>query len=149
MSAFQEMFPELGAQEPVMEGEMPQAPSPLKKMRRQQLHDIARAWEIPVELDGTKPDILPALMAAERSGVFKHPPKHPEYARKAMRNSDEPPLAPLAPVQADAPDYRGMSLGELSTACVVKGIDTHRRGGDWMIQQLEGSHGQHDSPAIG
>ena len=148
MSAFQELFPELSAQEPVMEGEMPQAPSPLKKMRRQQLHDIARAWEIPVELDGTKPDILPALMAAERSGMFKHPPKHPEYARKAMRNSDEPPLAPIqAPVEVEAPDYHGMELGQLTAACVSKGINTDRRGGAWMIQQLEGKHGTGQTPA--
>lgn len=141
MSAFQEMFPELGAQKPVMEGEMPQAPSPLGAMRRQQLHDIARAWEIKVELDGTKPDILPALIAAERAGVFKHPPKHPEFARKAMRNSDEPPLAPLAPVEVEMPDYRSMELGELTAACVAKGIDTDRRGGDWMVKTLEGSYG--------
>ncbi len=141
MSAFQEMFPELGAQEPVMEGEMPQAPSPLKKMRRQQLHDIARAWEIPVELDGTKPNILPALMAAERSGVFKHPPKHPEFARRAARNSDEPPLPPLAPARVEMPDYASMNMSQLIANCEAKGIDTDRRGGHYMIEQLEGLHG--------
>ena len=122
---------------------MPQAASAVQKMRPQQLHDIARAWEIPVENGGTKPDILPALMAAERNGVFKSPPKHPEYARRASRNSDEPPLAPLV----ESPNYRGMALAELSRACVSKGIDTHRRGGDWMINELEASHGLGTTPA--
>ncbi len=141
MTAFQEMYPELGAQEPVMEGEMAQAPTPLKRMRRQQLHDLARAWGIEVENGGTKDAILPALMAAERAGVFKTPPKHPEFARAAMRNSDEPPLSPVAPVQVEVPDYRSMDMTELSAACQAKGIDTDRRGGDYMITKLEGSHG--------
>ena len=147
MSAFQELFPELGAQTPLMEGEMPQAPSPLKKMRRQQLHDIARAWEIPVENGGTKPAILPALMAAERNGVFKFPPKHPEYARKASRNSDEPPLVPFEQTQAGMPNYQAMEFGELVAICEAKGIDTDRRGGDFMIKALEASHGLGTTPA--
>ena len=139
--AFQESYPELSAPAPVMEGETAQAKTPLHRMRRQQLNDLARAWGIPVELDGTKGAILPALMAAERSGVFQRPPKYPEFARKAMRNSDEPPLQAVQAVQAEAPNYRGMSLGELSEACVAKGIDIDRRGSDYMVTQLEGSHG--------
>ena len=139
--AFQESYPELSAPAPVMDGETAQAKTPLHRMRRQQLNDLARGWGIPVELDGTKGAILPALMAAERSGVFKAPPLHPEFARKAMRNSDEPPLPPVAPVRVEVPDYRSMELGELSAACRDKGIDTDRRGGDYMIHQLEASHG--------
>ncbi len=133
-----EMYPELSAQPPVMEGEMALPPTPLARMRRQQLHDLAIGWGIPVENGGTKDAILPALMAAEKAGVFKTPPKHPEYARKAMRNSDEPPLPPM---EENKPDYRGMDIGELTEACQVKGIDTDRRGGDYMITKLEGSHG--------
>ncbi len=58
-----------------------------------------------------------------------------------MRNSDEAPLAPLAPVQVEVPDYRSMDFSELSVACRERGIDTDRRGGDYMIKELEGSHG--------
>ena len=68
-----------------------------------------------------------------------------------MRNSDEPPLAPtpageepLGPsveAQAPMPDYRSMDIAQLAEACRAKGIDNTRRGGDWMIQQLEASHG--------
>ena len=60
-----------------------------------------------------------------------------------MRNSDEPPLAP---VQVEMPDYRGMGLGELSAACVAKGIDIDRRGGDWMIRRLESDYGIGSTP---
>ncbi len=150
MPAFQEMYPELGAQEPLMDGEMAAAPTPLKRMRRQQLHDLATAWGIRVLNGGTKEEILPALMAAERAGVFKTPPKYPEFARKAMRNSDEPPLPPVQAVQAvqePMPDYRSMELGGLTAACDAKGIDTDRRGGDYMIRALEGSHGADSTPA--
>ena len=139
--AFQEPYPELDAAPPLMDGETAQAKTPLHRMRRQQLNDLARGWGIPVELDGTKGAILPALMAAERAGVFKTPPKHPEFARKAMRNSDEPPLAPVAPVQVEVPDYRSMDFSQLSVACRDRGIDTERRGGDYMIKELEASHG--------
>ena len=79
--------------------------------------------------------------------MFKHPPKHPEFARRAARNSDEPPLVPLAPVQVEMPDYRGMNFGQLNTACQAKGIDTDRRGGDYMIKALEDSHGVGAAPA--
>lgn len=133
-----ETYPELSAQPPVMEGEMALPSTPLGRMRRQQLHDLAVAWGVKVENGGTKDAILPALMAAEKAGVFKTPPKNPEFARKAMRNSDEPPLPQI---QEPMPDYRGMDLGGLVAACQAKGIDTDRRGGDYMITQLEGSHG--------
>ncbi len=73
--------------------------------------------------------------------MFNHPPKHPEFARRAARNSDEPPLAPLAPVQVEMPDYASMDMSQLITACEAKGIDTDRRGGHWMIERLEGFHG--------
>ena len=148
MPEFQQQYPELSAPEPLMDGEQPQVPTPLHSMRRQQLHDVARAWEIPVERDGTKKDIMPMLLAAERQGVFKHPPKHPEFARRAMRNSDEPPpehylpdsMVPIPVKKNDAKnDYRAMDIGELTKACQAKGIDTARRGGAWMIEQLEDS----------
>ena len=141
MFQFQERYPELDAAAPLMDGETALPPTPLHSMRRQQLHDVARAWGIPVEDGGTKNDIMPMLLAAEKKGVFRLPPKHPEFARKAMRNSDEPPLAAVASVQVEAPDYRSMDMTQLSAACVAKGIDTDRRGGDYMITQLECSDG--------
>ena len=150
MPAFQQSYPELDAQPPVMEGETATPPTPLKRMRRQQLHDLARAWDIPVENGGTKDKILPILMAAEETGTFRLPPKNPEFARKAMRNSDEPPFPPLkagecpigptVPVKTEMPDYRGMDMTQLGEACRAKGIDNNRRGGDWMIKQLEAFH---------
>ncbi len=52
-----------------------------------------------------------------------------------MRNSDDPPLEP------EMPNYSAMELGELTAACEAKGIDTDRRGGDYMVKQLEATHG--------
>ena len=78
------------AMHPVVEGEALQVfGTPLHLMRRQQLADVARAWEIPVERGGTKDEILQPLQAAEKGGVFKLPPKHPKFYKKAMRSSDE------------------------------------------------------------
>lgn len=151
MPQFQQSYPELDATPPLMEGELALPPTSLQSMRRQQLHDVARAWGIPVEDGGTKGDIMPMLLAAEKKGVFRLPPKHPEFARKAMRNSDDPPLGPppageepLGPsleAQTVMPDYRSMDIAQLAEACRAKGIDNTRRGGDWMIQRLEASHG--------
>ena len=150
MPAFQQSYPELDAQPPVMAGETATPQTPLKRMRRQQLHDLATAWEIPVENGATKDSMMPMLLAAEKAGTFRLPPKNPEFARKAMRNSDERPLPPLkadecpigptVPVKTEMPDYRSMDLEGLTQACRAKGIDNSRRGGDWMVKQLEAFH---------
>ena len=145
MNQGQEQYPELDATAPLMDGESPMNHTPLDRMRRQQLHDVARAWEIPVELDGTKKDILPMLKAAEGRGVFRQPPIHPEFAKRALRNSDDPRAShvvpgTMIPVDTKTPDYRSMDMTQLIEVCGAKGIDTERRGGDWMIKQLEASH---------
>ena len=41
-------------------------------------------------MDGTKLEILPALIAAEQQGVFKRPAIHPYYLKKAGFNPDRP-----------------------------------------------------------
>ena len=66
-----------------------QLQTPLHRMRRQQLHDLAKAFEIPVENGGTANEILVPLLAAEKEGVFKLPPKHPEFYERAMKDSDQ------------------------------------------------------------
>jgi hypothetical protein len=43
-----------------------------------------------VKADGTKAEILPAMMDAEARGVFKGPPVHNYYLKKAAFNSDIP-----------------------------------------------------------
>jgi hypothetical protein len=39
-------------------------------------------------------------------------------------------------------DYRSMDIQQLTEACQAKGIDTDRRGGDWMIAALEEYYGE-------
>lgn len=41
-------------------------------------------------MDGTKREILPALIAAEETGVFQRSAIHPYYLKKAAYNSDRP-----------------------------------------------------------
>lgn len=55
----------------------------LVQLRRQQLHDLAKAYGIEVTPDAPKDEILPAMVAAETKGVFKGEPKLPEYLAKA------------------------------------------------------------------
>lgn len=53
------------------------------------MHDLARAYEIPVKSDGTKNEILPAMITAEQDGIFRTHPKHPYYFEKARRDPDK------------------------------------------------------------
>ena len=79
MSTLHMMFHEPGTQ----------LQTPLHRMRRQQLNNLARAWEIPLENAESKDDMLVPLTAAQKAGVFKTPPKHPEFYEKAMKDSDQ------------------------------------------------------------
>jgi hypothetical protein len=88
---FLDTFPELTAAPPTLPGEPTRAATVLDQLRRQQLHDLARAFDIDVPKDGTKKEILPPLLAAEASGIFRTQPKRPEYLAKAGRSADEPP----------------------------------------------------------
>lgn len=46
--------------------------TPLARLRLRQLRDLAAAFNIPISKTAVKNDILPALIAAERQGVFKN-----------------------------------------------------------------------------
>ena len=85
---------------------MPQ--TPLTGLRRQQLVDLARAYEIPIPPGATKKEMLPVMIAAEQRNVFKSEPKHPWYLQKAVRTTDTPyiPL-PENPEIAAAPAADG------------------------------------------
>ena len=90
MTGFAEVFPELKVAPPTVAGQVPMVPTALTQLRREQLHNLAKAWEIPVKQDGTKPEIMPALVAAEANGVFKTAAIHPYYLRQAAFNPDRP-----------------------------------------------------------
>ena len=88
---FKQAFPEATAARPQLPGQPISELTPLDRMRRQQLHDLARAYEIAVPADGTKPQIMPALKAAQSEGIFNKSALHPEFLAKAARNADDPP----------------------------------------------------------
>lgn len=53
-------------------GEVALPDTPLQRMRLRQLRDLAAAFNIEIDQTATKNDILPALIAAERQGVFRN-----------------------------------------------------------------------------
>lgn len=86
------MFPERTAVPPRMPGQPVISASVVATARRQQLVDLAKAFNIPIKADGTKAEILPVMVEAEQQGVFREQPKRPEYLVKAMRDPDGPPV---------------------------------------------------------
>ena len=89
---FQDSSPELQANPPQLPGEMDISGTALSRLRLSQLRDLARAFEIPVDLDAPKLTIMPAMMAAEQRGVFRVKPSRPYYYLRAGRSPDDPPL---------------------------------------------------------
>jgi hypothetical protein len=63
--------------------------SPLNALTREQLSDIAVAFDLDCNRDGTKEEIMPAILQAEASGRFQRPPKDPYRLTKASKNADE------------------------------------------------------------
>ena len=62
-------------------------------MRRQQLVDLIKAYDLPnIPIDGTKEEMLIGLVAAEQTGVFQQQPKSAAHFACAMRSSDDPPI---------------------------------------------------------
>ena len=86
---FLEAFPETKVAPPQMPGMPAHQPSQLHHLRLAQLRDIARAWEIQIDMDAPKPSIMPAMLQAEQSGTFRTPAKHEAWLRRAMVDPDE------------------------------------------------------------
>lgn len=61
----------------------------LPRLRRRQLVDLARAYGIDIDPDGTRQQILPIMEAAEMRGTFNQPPKNSYYFHKAKYSSDQ------------------------------------------------------------
>ena len=85
---FEEAFPETKVAAPLMPGEMPQTASPLYSLRLAQLRDLARAYDLKIDLDASKPAIMPAMLQAEQSGIFRTPAKHQAWMQRAMVDPD-------------------------------------------------------------
>lgn len=88
---FTHTYPEVqGLDLPQMNGMTPMINGvPLEKLRLRQLRDLAKAWQIRIDMDAPKPRILPALMAAASEGVFRNRPVLEYYFRRAHRTGDE------------------------------------------------------------
>ena len=114
----------------------------LNRLSRQQLHDLARAFDIEVMPDGTKDQILPALVMAEQRGVFKGLVKRPYYLAKAARDRD---LHKGIPLEMENPDNAPkvdvppaeMDFRTLQKVCSEGGMNTFGKGKKEMLEWLE------------
>jgi hypothetical protein len=119
----------------------------LTQLRRRALHDLAKAYRIDIPDNGTKDEILPALHAAEKRGVFRGPPIDPYYFLKAQRDPDKlEPLPPGAvpldtahrpPADPSPPSPAGPSMGELRAACKANGINSFAMSKQAMQEALD------------
>lgn len=81
--------PEMWALPPRMPGEVSGSNPILATLRLRQLIDLARAYGVEINRDGTKRSVLRQMEAADENGVFRGPPKNPYYFERAKFNSDE------------------------------------------------------------
>ena len=88
---FKHTYPEVqGFDLPLMNGQTPTINGvPMEKLRLRQLRDLAKAYQIKIDMDAPKPRILPALMAAASDGTFQKRPALEYYFRRAQRTGDE------------------------------------------------------------
>ncbi len=63
--------------------------SPLVALTRDQLSDIVVAFDLAADRDGTKEELLPAILAAEQAGRFLKPAKDPYRLTRASKTPDE------------------------------------------------------------
>lgn len=165
--SFQNAFPEMTAQAPRIAGHQAMPATVLTQLRRQQLHDLAKAYGIPVKVDGTKQEIMPTLIDAESRGVFKGPPVSDYYLQKAARDpdrraewTDEPlPAPPAEEVPAPLPAQdrtqtvapaqpattSGPTMKELRAEMKERGLNSFGKGRAAIKAEL--SDAQSDGPA--
>ena len=131
--SFSEAFPERTAQPPQIAGQPPVDASILNSARRGQLVDLAWAFNIPIDKNGTKTEILPVMIDAEKRGVFQGKPVRPEYLVKAMRSPDDPPVDWQ---QYAAPVMEKTDFRMLQRLAKEHGVDSFGKGKDELFAKL-------------
>lgn len=141
--SFTEAFPELMAQAPHIHGTPLPARTVLNRLSRQQLTDLARAYEVSIPQNGTKDEILPAMINAEQAGIFKGPVKSQYHLLKASRDRDkrpeplalpDPDLVKTAPTNLPASQ---MSIQELRKRLKDAGISSFQMKREQMEEIVE------------
>ena len=104
--SFQEAFPELKSTAPLLEGEHAADRKYLvDNLRRQQLIDLAAAWDLEIDDKAPKHVILIPMREAEGKGIFLTPCPHPLMLARASRKTDDRRL--------DRATEAGMTLEEV------------------------------------
>jgi hypothetical protein len=106
----------------------------LLKLRRQQLIDLAKAFDIDVPQDATAPELREHLRKHEEQGAFRQPPKRPEYYVKASRSPDDPPV--------DWESHRAQTVSKddfrmLQKLAKDNGINSFGKGAEELWDELE------------
>jgi hypothetical protein len=104
----------------------------LNGLRLQQLKDLATAFGVAIKTDGTRPEVLPAMLMAEQEGIFQQPPKRPEYLVKASASADDPPVdwqAHAAP--------SGLNFRQLQKLAKENDINSFGKGEEELTDELK------------
>lgn len=153
--SFQDAFPELKSTAPLMEGEHSADRKYLvDNLRRQQLIDLAAAWNLEIAENAAKHVILIKMQEAEGQGVFLTPCPNPQLLAKAGRKADNRPLDRAA--QAGKTPEEVERLDRLRTGGILrkeedgpgtmkalrelakaKGINTFGKSKPWIQEQLD------------
>lgn len=130
---------------PVMAGHAPMK-SMLGNLRLQQLYDLAYAFDIKVNMSGTKDQVLPILVAEESQGTFEKKPKRPFYFRRALWQPGDPPIEEEFPVtdpsdeqikQAEEGLDAVRSWNLMRSLAKQRGINTHGMSKEEVMASLE------------
>ena len=111
-------------------------------LTREQLSDIAVAYGLEVDRDGTKDELLPAILGAEASGLFNRPPKDPYRLVKASKNADEWLKVrefglPMPAFEDPTPDPTPNEFEMLRQQAKAKGINCLHKTKAQLVQALQ------------
>ena len=153
--SFQEAFPELKSTAPLLEGEHAADRKYLvDNLRRQQLIDLAAAWNLEIDGNAPKHVILPAMQRAEGKGVFLTPCPHPLMLQRASRKTDDRPLDRAAQAgktteEVARLDFKRLggilrkeddgpgTMKDLRARAKALKINTYGKGMVWIQEQLD------------
>ena len=129
---FSDVFPERTVAPPQLPGQPIYTASVLNGLRLQQLRDLAYAFDVEIKTDGTKPEVLPAMLAAESAGIFQQQPKRPEFLVKASRSADEPHVDWQSYAKKAEPNFR-----QLQQLAKEHGVNAFQKGEEELRSELK------------
>ena len=137
MSQFLHSYPELQDNPQLLTGAVQVNGVPLARMRLAQLRNLARAYDVPINMTFPKRLVLPAMEAAASSGAFQGKPSRPLYLLKAGWTSDE-----KMPIQHE--DIFNPDGTERTSPAPVGVLKSHAKNEDQIAAFAESRDGWHE-----